>query len=235
VVENYGDSEIAKRFGVTRYPAIFVDDVLVAKPKDFGFYGKGEGSGDGRYTPFKSAASHERFRSDLARMVRLVLEGQKDEARTQGAAPDAGKLAALPAFTLADLDGQRVAPEDLRGRTVLVEFWATWCPPCRSTLKWLGEVRRRYGDSLAVLAVAIESEEGDVRRIRDEMKLPLRWAMGSPDLARSFGDVTAVPTLMLFDREGKAAAAWYGAPPTLHAEVEGRLEAVAAPAASQDR
>ena len=65
MVENYGDSEIAKRFGVTRYPAIFVDDVLVAKPKDFGFYGKGEGSGDGRYTPFKSAESHERFRSTV--------------------------------------------------------------------------------------------------------------------------------------------------------------------------
>ena len=46
VSENYGDSELAKRFGVTRYPAIFVDDVLVATPNDFGFYGKddkGEG------------------------------------------------------------------------------------------------------------------------------------------------------------------------------------------------
>jgi thiol-disulfide isomerase/thioredoxin len=211
-----------------------VDDVLVAKPKDFGFYGKGEGSGDGRYTPFKSAASHERFRSDLARMVRLVLAGRKDEARAEGAAPETASLAALPAFTLTDLDGKAIAREDLRGRAVLVEFWATWCPPCRSTLSWLGEVRRRYGDSLAVLAVAVESEEGDVRRIREQMDLPLRWAMATPDLARSFGDVTAVPTLMLFDRDGKAAASWFGAPPTLHAEVGARLDAVAAPASSQD-
>ena len=62
MVENYGDSPLAKRFGVTRYPAIFVDDVLVAKPKDFGFYGKGEGAGDGRYTPLKSAQAHQRLR-----------------------------------------------------------------------------------------------------------------------------------------------------------------------------
>jgi thiol-disulfide isomerase/thioredoxin len=212
-----------------------VDDVLVAKPKDFGFYGKGEGTGDGRYTPFKSAQSHERFRSDLQRMVRLVLAGEKDEARAAGASPDSGTLAAMPVFTLADLDGNAVAPASLRGRAVLVEFWATWCPPCRSTLRWLGEVRRRYGDDVAVLAVAIESEEGEVRRIRDEMKLPLRWAMGNPELARAFGDVTAVPTLLLFDREGNAAASWFGAPPTLHSEVEARLAAVAAPAASQDR
>jgi thiol-disulfide isomerase/thioredoxin len=233
VVENYGDSEIAKRFGVTRYPAIFVDDVLVAKPKDFGFYGKGEGSGDGRYTPFKSAASHERFRSDLARMLRLVLSGRKDEARAEGAAPDTAKAAAMPAFTLADLDGEPVLPADLRGRAVLVEFWATWCPPCLSTLRWLGELRRRHPDDLAVLAVAIESEEGDVRRIRDEMQLPLRWAMGNPDLARAFGDVTAVPTLLLFDRDGNAAASWFGAPPSLHSEVEARLGTLVAPAASR--
>ena len=58
VVENYGSSELAKRYGVTRYPAIFVNDILVAKPKDFGFYGKGEGGGDGRYTPWKDPKSY---------------------------------------------------------------------------------------------------------------------------------------------------------------------------------
>jgi thiol-disulfide isomerase/thioredoxin len=235
VVENYGDSEIARRFGVTRYPAIFVDDVLVAKPKDFGFYGKGEGSGDGRYTPFKSAKSHELFRSDLSRIVRLVLSGQKEEARAGAAVPDTGGLAALPAFSLADLDGQAVARDDLRGRAVLVEFWATWCPPCRPTLSWLGELRRRYGDKLAVIAVAIESEEADVRRLREQTPLPLSWTMGNPELVRAFGDVTAVPTLLLFDGEGRAVASWLGAPPSLHAEVETKLESLAGRATSQDR
>ena len=51
MVENYGDSELAKRFGVKRYPAIFVDDVLVATPKDFGWFGTGEGKDEGRYAP----------------------------------------------------------------------------------------------------------------------------------------------------------------------------------------
>ena len=56
VVENHGQSELAKRFGVDRYPAIFVDDVLVATPSDFGFYGKAKGVAEGRYAPVKSAA-----------------------------------------------------------------------------------------------------------------------------------------------------------------------------------
>ncbi len=235
MVENYGDSEIARRFGVTRYPAIFVDDVLVAKPKDFGFYGKGEGSGDGRYTPFKSSKSHELFRSDLSRMLRLVLAGQKEEVLAGAASPDAGGVTALPSFTLADLDGQPVAREDLRGRAVLVEFWATWCPPCRPTLAWLGELRRRHGDKLVVIAVAIESEEADVRRLREQTPLPIRWTMGNPDLVRSFGDVTSVPTLLLFDGEGRAAASWFGAPPSLHADVEARLESLVGRATSQAR
>jgi hypothetical protein len=104
VVENYGDSALAKRFGVKRYPAIFVDDVLVATPKDFGFFGKGEGKAEGRYAPLKSAQSHERFRADLARMLKLVLAG--DSLRTPRRFPRRRPVPALPAFALTDLDGR---------------------------------------------------------------------------------------------------------------------------------
>ncbi len=226
VVENYGDSQLARRFGVTRYPAIFVDDVLVARPRDFGFYGKGESAGDGRYTPFKSAASHERFRADLARMITLALAGRKQDVRALAGPEEAAAVASLPAFSLTDLEGRPVARAALAGRPVLVELWATWCPPCRGTLGWLGELKQRYGDRLAVLAIAVESEEGEVRKLVSDLKLPLVWAMGTPELARAFGDVSAVPTLLLFDRAGRAAGAFYGAPPSLHAEAEAKLEAL---------
>jgi thiol-disulfide isomerase/thioredoxin len=226
VVENYGDSALARRFGVTRYPAIFVDDVLVATPKDFGFYGKGEGAGDGRYTPLKSAASHERFRADLTRAIELVLAGREDEARASAARPEAGEIAALPPFTLTGLDGRPVTREELLGRVVLVEFWATWCPPCRGTLGWLGELRRRYGEHLVVLAVAMESDEADVRRVAGQYDPSLGWAVGTPEMARAFGDLNAMPTLFLFDRAGRTAATFYGAPPSLHSEAEAKLQAL---------
>ncbi|HXO18655.1 MAG TPA: TlpA disulfide reductase family protein [Thermoanaerobaculia bacterium] len=225
VAENYGDSLLAKRFGVTRYPAIFVDDVLVATPKDFGFYGRGEGAGDGRYTPLRSAASHERFRADLKRMIELVLAGRKDAARA--AAPPApetsGETAALPAVTLKGLDGRALSRAGLAGRVVVVELWATWCPPCRGTLGWLGELRKKHGDRLEVVAVAVESEEANVRKLAGELDLPVVWVMGTPELVRAFGDLTAVPTLLVFDRQGRAAGAFYGASPGLHEEVEATL------------
>jgi thiol-disulfide isomerase/thioredoxin len=226
VTENYGDSELARRFGVTRYPAIFVDDVLVAKPKDFGFYGKGEGGGEGRYTPFKSAASHERFRADLTRMIELILAGKKDVARAQAVPAQDTDIAALPKLALTDLDGKPVTTESLAGRPVLVEFWATWCPPCRGTLAWLGDLQRKHGDRLVVLAIAVESDEADVRRMAGEVGAPIRWAMGSPEVARSFGDISAVPTLFLFDGQGRTAATFFGAPPGLHEEAEGKVAAL---------
>lgn len=223
VVENYGDSELAKRFGVKRYPAIFVDDVLVATPKDFGFYGKGEGAGDGRYAPLKSAASHERFRADLSRMIELILAGRKDVARAKAPPLEGGEIASLPAVAVTGLDGRRLSQEDLAGKVVLVELWATWCPPCRGTLGWLGELKKRHGDRLAVIAIAVESDEADVRKLAGELALPFAWAMGTPELARAFGDVSAVPTLLVFDREGRASGAFYGAPPGLHAAAEAKL------------
>jgi thiol-disulfide isomerase/thioredoxin len=226
VSENYGDSQLARRFGVTRYPAIFVDDVLVATPKDFGFYGKGEGGGEGRYAPLKSTASHERFRGDLSRMIALILAGRKDAARAEASPSKAAEIAALPTLSLTEIEGKPLAFADLTGRVVLVEFWATWCPPCRGTLGWLGDLKKRYGDRLAVVTLAVESEEAAVRKVAGELNLPLLWAMGGPEVARAFGDVSAVPTLFLFDGKGRTASVFYGAPPGLHAEAEATLAAL---------
>jgi len=227
VVENYGESELARRFGVTRYPAIFVDDVLVATPSDFGFYGRGQKEG-GRYAPLKSAAAHERFRDDLGRMIDLLLAGRKDDARAAAAAPSSTvQVDKLPSLALTGLDGRPVSRNEMAGRVVLVEFWATWCPPCRGTLAWLGDLQKGRGEDLVVLAIAVESEEEDVRRIAAELSIPVRWAVGTPEVARAFGDVSAVPTLLLFDRQGRAAGTFYGAPPGLHEAAEKAIAAAA--------
>jgi len=226
VVENYGDSALAKRFGVTRYPAIFVDDVLVATPNDFGFYGKGETESGGRYAPLKSAEAHTRFRGDLARMIGLILAGKKETARVQAAPATANEIAALPTVALKSLDGEPISRESLAGRVVLVEFWATWCPPCRGTLAWLGDLKKRFGDRVVIVAVAVESEEAGVRKVAGDLKADIAWAMGSPEIARAFGDLGGLPTLFLFDGSGRRVETYYGAPPTLHAAAEAKIQSM---------
>jgi cytochrome c biogenesis protein CcmG, thiol:disulfide interchange protein DsbE len=200
-----------------------VDDVIVATPKDFGFYGKGEGEGDGRYVPLKSEASHRRFRADLSRVISLMLAGRTGEARALAAPADTGEVAALPALSFADLEGKPVSSGDLAGRVVLVDFWATWCPPCRGTLSWLGRVKEKYGDRVVVLALAVESDEADVRKLAATLNVPLRWAMRTPSVLKAFGDVSAVPTLLMFDHHGKAAGAFYGSTPQIHQEADAVL------------
>ena len=90
-------------------------------------------------------------------------------------------------------------------------------------MAWLGRVKQRYGDKVAVVTFALESDEADVRQLAAEMKLPFRWAMRSPEVLRAFGDVSAVPTLLLFDRNGKHAAAFYGSTPKLHDQADATI------------
>jgi thiol-disulfide isomerase/thioredoxin len=228
VSENFGASRLAERFGVTRYPAVFVDDVLIAKPRDFGFFGEGETAG--RYTPWRNADNQARFKADLSRMIELIIAGKKSEAAAAGQTVSGNdELAALPQFSITDLNGKVLSTADLRGRVVVVEFWATWCPPCQSTLEWLGSLKQKYGDNIAVVALAVESPEEKIRAMVSQLSPDLRWAIADAKTAQSFGDVVAVPTLFIFDRQGQTARVVFGAPPDLHPTVETALDGIIKP------
>jgi cytochrome c biogenesis protein CcmG/thiol:disulfide interchange protein DsbE len=220
-VEDWGDSSLARRLGVTRYPAVFVGDTIFATPQDLGFYGQAKA---GRYTPWRDPANHERFRLDLVKLVERSLAGEALPPGRSGAAEPS--LAALPDLRVTDLEGRTLATAALRGKPLLVEFWATWCEPCRRTLPYLSALQARHGEALAVIGFAVESEEKDVREMAGALAPGLRTAVGTPEIARAFGDLLAVPTLFLFDDEGRAVAAFYGEPPDLHAQVEAALAPV---------
>lgn len=167
--------------------------------------------------------SHERFRADLRRAIDLLLAGRRDEARAHAAAPDTFEMRSMPPLAIKDLAGIPLSADALRGRVVLVEFWATWCAPCRGTLAWLGDIKRRYGGRIEVVAIAVESDEAEVRKLAGEPGTPLRWVMGTPEVARAFGDLAGLPTLFVFDADGKGVATFFGATPTLHTDVDATL------------
>ena len=110
----------------------------------------------------------------------------------------------------------------------MVEFWATWCPPCRSTLGWLGELKKKYGDNLAIVALAVESPDDKVREVAKTLSPDLRVAVTDAPTAQAFGNVTSVPTMFLFDRAGKTARVFYGAPPDLHEQAGKVLDSLLA-------
>lgn len=227
MTENFGASKLAEQYGVKGYPAVFIDDVLIASPRDFGFFG--EKNGTGRYAPWRNADNQAKFSADLKRMISLVLEGKKEAVSRENATVSAAspqQIVALPNLSLKDLSGNPIRTEEMAGRVVLVEFWATWCPPCRSTLAWLKGLKQEYGDRLSVLALAVESPDDEVRSTAAGIGGEIRWAVTDPATAQAFGDITAVPTMLLFDRTGKMVRVLYGAPPNLHQEVGGMLQSL---------
>ncbi len=220
VEESWATSALAQRYGVKYYPAIFVNDVLVAKPTDFR-------AKDGRYAPWiGNAKSHDRFRADLTRMVELAMRGRMEVVRAwaSGSSDEVVELAAVPSVSLRPLSGEPIDLARLAGKVRLVEFWATWCPPCRSTLSWLSELQAGYGGRVQVVGIAVESEETAVRSMTESLKLAYPVAMGTPETAAAFGDVLSVPTLFVFDENGNTAGVFYGAPDDLHANVKRTVE-----------
>src|ERR1700724_680477 len=126
--------------------------------------------------------------------------------------PDAGKDA--PDVTLKDLDGKDVSIAQYKGRIVLVNFWATWCEPCRVEIPWLIEMQQKFASKgFTVLGVAMD-EEGksvvapfvtkehfDVSGQKQTMNYPI--LLGNDDIAEKFGGLLGYPTSILISRDGK--------------------------------
>lgn len=221
-IEEYGNSDMAKRFGVQRYPVVFVDDVLLARPKDFGF-GRPEDTSGGLYVPWLQPANQRKFKSDLHRAVARRLAGERveglDLADVTTAADAVEGPARLPSIALTGLDGTPVDSASLSGHTVVVEMWATWCPPCRSTLAWLDTFQRDHPD-VRVLALSVDSSLEDVQKLADAIKPSYRMIYGSKEIETAFGAAAAVPKLLIFGPSGARAEVLYGAPPDLHQQIE---------------
>jgi thiol-disulfide isomerase/thioredoxin len=107
-------------------------------------------------------------------------------------------------FTVTDLDGKTINSADLRGKVVLVNFWATWCPPCRAEIPDLIKLQDAYRDSLVVLGVSedeVSAEEVKAFATGQKMNYPI--VMATPELRKIFTGVAALPTTFIMDREGR--------------------------------
>jgi thiol-disulfide isomerase/thioredoxin len=109
-----------------------------------------------------------------------------------------------PAFTLRDLDGREVSPASLRGKVVIVNFWATWCGPCRAEIPDLVALQTKYHDTLQVIGIS-EDEAGVevVKRFAAEHKINYPVAMITPEVEKLFPGISALPTSFIIDRDSR--------------------------------
>jgi peroxiredoxin len=117
-----------------------------------------------------------------------------------------------PDFALKDADGKLVHLTDYRGKVVLLDFWATWCGPCKIEIPWFMEMQRKNKDQgFEVLGVAMDDEGWEtVKPFVTDLGVNYRILMGNDMTAQLYGGVDALPTTFLIDRTGKIAAVHVG-------------------------
>jgi cytochrome c biogenesis protein CcmG/thiol:disulfide interchange protein DsbE len=117
-----------------------------------------------------------------------------------------------PNFSLKDADGRIVQLSDFRGKVVLLNFWATWCDPCRIEIPWFVEFERQHkGQGFAVVGVSMDEDGWQaVKPFISETGINYRILLGDDKIAELYGGIDSLPTSFVIDREGRIAAVHVG-------------------------
>ena len=133
----------------------------------------------------------------------------------------AGSGAACPAdakpanlnYTLKDINNQDVRLASLKGKVILLDFWATWCGPCKIEIPWFIEFQNKYGPSgLQVVGVSVDDTLDKLKPFVSQMKMnyPVLQGLDHDDVQDAFGPIFGVPVTLVISRDGKICARHVG-------------------------
>lgn len=112
---------------------------------------------------------------------------------------------ALPEFSVKDLQGHEISSAQLRGKVVLIDFWGTWCQPCKKEMPGYQKLLDHYGpDGFVVIGFKFDTMPDTVDPIQFAKRIGVRYplAVASEDVKQKFGGIEGLPTTLLYDRQG---------------------------------
>jgi peroxiredoxin len=117
----------------------------------------------------------------------------------------ADRMIAAPEFALKDLSGKQVRLSDYKGKVVVVNFWATWCGPCRLEIPDFVRLREQYHDrGLEIIGISMDEDGSeDVAKSAAAFKINYPVVMGTMETVEAFGPMNAIPTTFIIDRQGR--------------------------------
>src|SRR5258708_18921834 len=109
-----------------------------------------------------------------------------------------------PEFKVTDLDGKAVTLADSKGKVILLNFWATWCGPCRAEIPDLVELQNKYKDHLQILLLVVDDQDQDaIKDFAEKFRINYPVALATNDIRLQYGGIPALPTSFLLDPEGR--------------------------------
>jgi cytochrome c biogenesis protein CcmG/thiol:disulfide interchange protein DsbE len=111
---------------------------------------------------------------------------------------------AAPEFKLAGLEGKPLSIADFHGKVVLLNFWATWCGPCRAEIPDLVELQKKYNDRLQIIGLVVDDDDVDaMKKFISEFGINYPVAVAPDEIRLQYGGVAALPTSFVIDSEGR--------------------------------
>ncbi|HEB01460.1 MAG TPA: TlpA family protein disulfide reductase [Candidatus Portnoybacteria bacterium] len=153
------------------------------------------------YSLVEQKENNKGFLSSLEKVTEATLSSSLDKPRVGFAAP---------AFTLEDVEGNRISLSDFQGKNVLVVFWATWCSYCKKELPDLKNFVQEYKDEIKVLAIDIREKKEVIRSYIKQNQINFTILLDQEGLVSNDYWVAGTPSHFLIDQEGKIVATWPG-------------------------
>jgi thiol-disulfide isomerase/thioredoxin len=180
------------------------------------------GSSGVGYVPCKALERAPRVLSDDGPLPEVITVGRPAESRPvqdtrsrQPRSAASGSYPSAPDFTLIELGGQKLRLADYRGKVVLLDFWATWCGPCRSEIPGFAQLQDKYRDQgFTVIGVSVDKDDPEsVKEFYQKFKMNYPVALTDHKVEQLYGGVKSLPTTFLIGRDGRIYSRQPGALP----------------------
>ena len=178
------------------------------------------------------------YRQQAERLLAAASQGEMADAPGASAPESASPLTGKPApqFTLNDVNGNKVSLASYRGKALLINFWATWCAPCRIETPWIVELRQKYA-AQGFEVIGIDTEGDDLaqedktgwakaaaaaKKFVSQEKVPYPVLLDGDSLSRLYGGLDDLPTSLYINRKGVVVASQVGL--TSEQDIEGKIK-----------